>query len=270
MSEELEKLQNLGAQKIYETTHIPIKYVQSMLHDSFEGFSKVQFIGFISILEREYQEDLSELKASGLAYFDEQKEDKADEGLFVVPKRTKRNNTLYLMIILVIFLIVLALKFTVFTDIANETSVVDNTRIESAKENIQPSLVESDENNLTQDNNLTLLGDVNATLIEEEEVVVEPEAIEETFKIVSNSKVWFGYIDVKTNKHYDRTFKGEKDLDPSKTWLLLFGHGYINMFVNGEIQKFSSRDKVRFLYKDNKLSSITVKEFKKLNKGRKW
>lgn len=267
MSEQLDKLQSLGAQKIYETTHIPIKYVQSMLHGSFEGFSKVQFIGFISILEREYQEDLSELKVSGLAYFDEKTEE-VDEGIFVVSQKKNRNKFMYLVTIVLIFLIVLVLKFFVFSDTANETPVVDNTLIQSAKENIQPSVVLSDENNLTQDTNTTLINDVNVTVAEPE--VVEPEIVEETFKIVSNSKVWFGYIDVKTNKHYTKTFKGEKDLDPSKTWLLLFGHGYVNMFVNGEVQKFSSREKVRFLYKDNKLSAITIREFKKLNKGRKW
>jgi len=266
MKEELQILQSIGAQKIYETTHIPIKYVQSMLHGSFEGFSKVQFIGFISILEREYQQDLSELTRSGLAYFDEKKEQNSNNGLFVIPQKKKRNTSLYLVIVSIIFIIVLLLKFTVYSDNTTETPV-DDTLIESVKKNIEPVVIKAEENVLLENNTSS---DINETVAEEIVPLAEPEAIEKSFKISSKSKVWFGYIDVKTNKHYQRTIKGEKDLDPSKTWLLLFGHGYINMYINGELQKFSSREKVRFLYKDNKLSAITIREFKKLNKGRKW
>jgi len=268
MSEELQVLQNIGAQKIYEATHIPIKHVQSMLHDSFEGFSKVQFLGFISILEREYQLDLSELKNLGLIYFSEKKEKSINKGLFVVSKKKKRDNFVYLMLITVIFIIAIILKFAVYSETMDEKTAVNNTIIESVKEKIKPLAIINNDNNLTQDVNETVVLDINTTLFEEE--TVEPEAVEKSFQITSKSKVWFGYIDVKTNKHYQGTMKGTKDLDPSKTWLLLFGHGYVNMYINGEIQKFSSREKVRFLYKNNKLTAISVRKFKKLNKGRKW
>ena len=260
MNEELEKLQSIGAQKIYETTHIPVKYVQSMLHGSFEGFSKVQFIGFISILEREYQQDLSELKKFGLIYFDEQKEESVNDGLFIVPKKQKSKKNLYLLLLAIIFGIVLLLQFFVFNDTTLEAPV-DKIFVETTTKNIEPLVVKDETNSTLED---------NTSSVEEIVEVVKPKAIEKSFKIVSKSKVWYGYIDVKTNKHYQGTMKGEKDLDPSKAWLLLFGHGYINMYVNGEIQKFSSRDKVRFLYKNNILTAVSIREFKKLNKGRKW
>jgi len=270
MDEELQILQSIGAQKIYEATHIPIKYVQSMLHGSFEGFSKVQLLGFISILEREYQQDLSELTRSGLNYFNEKKKQSVDKGLFMVPKQQKRNKNLYfLIIIIIIFVVAFFLKMTLFSDKVLETAI-DDTLIENATKNIEPlpiAIVE--EKNVTLESNITV-DDINETVEEKIVEVLKPKAIEKSFKIVSKSKVWLGYIDVKTNKHYEKVMKGEKTLDPSKTWLLLFGHSYINMYVNGEIQKFSSRSKVRFLYQNNKLTSVTVAEFKKLNKGRKW
>jgi len=266
MDEELQILQSIGAQKIYEATHIPIKYVQSMLHGSFEGFSKVQFIGFISILEREYQQDLSELTRSGLKYFDEKKKQSVNEGLFVVAEKRKGNKNLYLLIVIAIFVVALLVKMIFFNDKVSETPI-DDSLIENVTKNIEPLAIE--EENTTLETNASV-DDVNATIEEEVVKVDKPKAIEKSFKITSKSKVWFGYIDVKTNKHYQRIMKGEKSLDPSKTWLLLFGHGYINMYVDGELQKFSSRSKVRFLYKNNRLTAITVNEFKKLNKGRKW
>jgi len=269
MDEELQILQGIGAQKIYETTHIPIKYVQSILHGSFEGFSKVQFIGFISILEREYQQDLSELSRSGIRYFNEKKKQNINEGLFVVAEKQKGNKNLYLLIVIAIFLVVFLLKITLFSDKVSET-YIDDTLIENVSKNIEPlASVVLEEKNVTLETN-TSIDEVNTTVEEEIVELVEPKAIEKSFKIVSKSKVWFGYIDVKTNKHFQKIMRGEKTLDPSKTWLLLFGHGHINMYVNGELQKFSSRNKIRFIYKNNRLTPVTLREFKKLNKGRKW
>lgn len=87
MSKDLKKLKSLGAQKIHEDTHIALRYVQSVIYESFEGLTKVQFLGFISILEREYQLDLSLLKIKGLEYF----EDDASHGkVFVVPEKKNK------------------------------------------------------------------------------------------------------------------------------------------------------------------------------------
>jgi len=37
MSEALDRLKKLGAQKIYEDTHIPINQVQAILYENFDG-----------------------------------------------------------------------------------------------------------------------------------------------------------------------------------------------------------------------------------------
>lgn len=271
MSEELQKLQNLGAQKIYEETHIPLKYVQSILHGSFEGFSKVQFIGFVSILEREYNEDLSVLKSEGISHFVEQESAEDTNGIFITPQKKKFNKRLYLILIVVIFIIASLFSFNNISNDSTEEEVVDNQHIEDVQKKIEEmnSSVKSlsDENVTVDDTNGS---DLNESM--QKALLVEPieEVVKKSFTIKSKGNVWYGYIDVKTNKHYQGTFKGEKSLDASKELLLLFGHGYIDMYVNGEIQKFKSRDNIRFLYKNNTLKTISLKEFKKLNRGRKW
>ena len=87
MNEELLKLQSLGAQKIYEETHIPVLHVKELLSSSYSGFSKVQFLGFISILEKEYSIALDEIKADGIKYFDDKEQKNLDDGIFVVSKK---------------------------------------------------------------------------------------------------------------------------------------------------------------------------------------
>ncbi len=269
MDEELEKLQSLGAQKIYEETHIPLKYVQSMLHGSFEGFSRVQFLGFISILEREYNLNLNGLKGNGLKYFDEV-EQKTSAGVFIVPKKKQYSKLLYLGLIIFLFAIVVLFSLSKFSQNDVEVEVIENTHIETIQKKIESLEAEKEDINVSDSN----LSDVNSSISVPISIEETPEPIgeivEKSLEITSKGNVWFGYIDAKTNKHFQGKFKGKKELDPEKDWLLLFGHGFIDIYVNGEVQKFKSRENVRFLYKDNKLEAISLKEFKRFNRGRKW
>ncbi|MDQ7066722.1 MAG: hypothetical protein Q9M40_01260 [Sulfurimonas sp.] len=123
---------------------------------------------------------------------------------------------------------------------------------------------------LQVDSNTTV--DLNATqaVVSQEVEIEEIKKVPESFKIRAKSKVWFGYIDVVTNKKSQKTFKGEIDLDPTKKWLLIFGHGYIDMFIDGKKVEINSRDNTHYLYENGSVKAITADEFKKLNRGSKW
>ena len=54
----IETLREIGSQKISEQTHIAKKFVEDILNENFDSMNKIQFAGFISILEREYGVDL--------------------------------------------------------------------------------------------------------------------------------------------------------------------------------------------------------------------
>jgi hypothetical protein len=258
MSEELHKLQRIGAQKIFEKTHIPIQHIQEILQSDFSSFTRVQFLGFLSILEREYNEDLSVHRAFGLSYFDEL--DKQDSyGLSMTPKEKGSKKPLFIAIVVLLFIAILILKFGVLNS-KKEKTAVDNTLIEHVEKKIKPKIIASV-------NELNETKELNSTKTDSKEL---KKPVVDSFKIIAKSKVWFGYIDVLTNKKKQKIFNGEFDLDPSKEWLLVFGHGYIDMYINGKIIKFSSRNDVRFLYKDGKLTTISKEEFKNLNRGHSW
>ena len=89
-------------------------------------------------------------------------------------------------------------------------------------------------------------------------------------KFITNKKTWIGYINIKTKKKHHQFATEDLTIDPNKDWLLLFGHGKIVLEVNHELKKFSSHQNMRFKYVDGKLTKISVTEFKKRNKGKKW
>ena len=266
----LQRLKEIGAQKIYEDTHIPVIHIQALLHESFDGLTKLHFIGFISILQREYNIDLSELKNAGVAYYDEKNpvEETTQDGIFIAPKKHKNFTLFYILLAMVLFLVALYYSVEYANKSKDNTPHVDNTIINDAKKNI--NCVATDVNKTADEN--TTVADINKTQekVQSAPVVKEEKAVQNSLKIVARSKVWMGYIDVKTNKKYQKTFTGEFDLDPSKEWLLVFGHGYINIVTGSQEKRFNSKKTLRLLYKDGEIKELSFEEFKKLNRGSAW
>jgi len=267
MSEALERLKDIGAQKIYEDTHIPVEHVQAILYESFDGLNKIQFIGFVSILEREYGEDLSSVRSRGIGYFDEKNApDEAITDDTIFKSSAKKKNLTIMYIILAIVLFIIAIFYT--TESANSSmknAIEENKIIKDTKENIIADVNSSEQN--SSDDNVTASGsDLNETTVK----TLEPKAVVHAFKIIARTKVWLGYIDVATDKKYQKTFEGEFDLDPTKEWLLYFGHGYIDVVIDGKKEVFSSKDTLRLHYQDGTISKISINEFKKLNRGSTW
>ena len=96
MNDNIKKLEKIGIKKIHEDTHIAVKYIQAILYESFEDTQKVQLLGFMSILEREYDIDLSELKEKAKQYFEENQKPKIN--YYELEEKNKDYKTLYYII----------------------------------------------------------------------------------------------------------------------------------------------------------------------------
>lgn len=280
MSEGLERLKEIGAQKICEDTHIPVEHVQAIIHESFDGFTRVQFLGFVSILEREYGEDLSALRLRGLESFDPYVNILKADSVFVSPKRKKSFTSLYIFLVLLVFGVVAYFKIYLPQEI---TEIQQNGNITMAdlrkSSDTSPTLVEN--NNSLSDTNASV-SDINSSSSQEEPLLEESsteseidemqeeEIVPAKLTISARSKLWLGYIDVATNRHYDKSFIGDFELDASKSWLLVFGHRFADIELGDSIIEVNKESTLRFLYEDAKIEPLSLSEFKKLNKGRAW
>lgn len=288
MSKDLKKLKSLGAQKIHEDTHIALRYVQSVIYESFEGLTKVQFLGFISILEREYQLDLSLLKIKGLEYF----EDDASHGkVFVVPEKKTNFAALYIIIVIVIFSLAIYESFD-FTKTNLGTKALDNHVIVDAQKKISVNQeIDVLDEDISDENLTAVISELNTSIetnssSEPENVIAdkkEPEVatlfalpevkVDKTLSsivIEPRVRVWIGYINKTDNKKTQAIVNKILTLDGTKEWLIVAGHGSIDITVNGEKTKYSSPKSVRYRYKDGILKELNIQEFKELNNGRLW
>ncbi|OHD96796.1 MAG: hypothetical protein A3E21_03480 [Sulfurimonas sp. RIFCSPHIGHO2_12_FULL_36_9] len=277
MSSGFEKLKSIGVQKIHEATHISRAHIQGILQENFEDMNSVQLAGFISILEREYSVDLSELKNKAKEHFKNSshsvKKAKA-VNVFLAHKKKKRLTLTYI-ISGVAFVGLIAIF--IISSSSDDVVKVDNSVIESAQSNI--SVAQSEQNSTVVDKNSTLdeekLEEPSSSPVPIE--VVNPEAAAPkaaiqapSFKIMPNSKVWMGYIDLATGARNQKIFSDELLLDPAKEWLLFIGHGQMNIEINGVTTSFNNKNSMRFLYKNSELKEIDSKEFKNLNSGKAW
>ena len=279
MNEGFAKLKDIGAQKIHETTHIARLHVQALLDENFENLNSIQFLGFISILEREYGIDLSELKNNGLTYFDENTVKVKEEKKVKVFVPHKKKGTLTFFYIAIAAIIFIAFSYlNIFSTNCEVPDVikVDNSAIESATSNLSIEAVgikiEDINSSINKEVNLDNSTEPNQADKVTKQVNKVKKASDEivSFKIITTNEVWLGYVDLATYKKGQKIFSNEFSLDPSKDWILAFGHGHISIEVNGIIKKFKNPKNIRFSYINGELKEIGLEEFKALNKGSRW
>ena len=261
MSTGHDKLKSIGAQKIHEATHISRLHVQAVIHESYDDMNRIQFLGFISILEREYNIDLSELKARGIAHFDEIVPSSQEASkVFVGIEKKKNYTSLYAIIAALIFVGVAYLSLVLTSSEETKIDKVDNTNIKNATANITTSQIEDKADVKSE---LTSTQELNSTI---EDTITQ---IQRSFVIKPVSDLWIGYMDLDTNKKYQKTILKSEELsiDANKNWLLTFGHGYFSIDINGQTIKYTDKNTVRFTYKDFNMTKITYREFLELEKG---
>jgi len=69
MTDTLEPLKPYSIDTIHNKTQISPKCIEALLEHNFEPFSRVRFLGFVSIVEREFHVDLDDYKEEYLSSY---------------------------------------------------------------------------------------------------------------------------------------------------------------------------------------------------------
>jgi len=351
----VEFLKNLSISDISARTFIHEMELRKFLNAQFDGINKTKAMGFIQILQREFNIDLSDLRSQYLAYYDEQGGDISTPRPSMIMdevKHEERKKGFFSFILLLGAIGAIAYLVNKY-DLLNFTSphdiktaeVLNNKEVKDIQQNLQkltqpqkPEIVQevkkeekvvasentqadsstqtddssksddmtqntttqtaetTNQNQQTNSNGLDL-SKLNAELSQvtndantnqetqnEQETVTQDDTqnqeddtstvaiANDELYIVPSSKVWIGTIELDTLKKKDfLTPKGDRvDIDTSKNQLIMIGHKFIKIYLNGEVVKFKKRGPVRFKYVDGKLTEINRGEFNKLAKGRQW
>jgi len=260
-----EDLQELGTEKIHERTHIARDKVELILTKSYAEMDKVKFMGFVSILEREYGIDLSDIREEYKAF-------RAEYDKEIVPAKSvilqapSSNRTKWLIggISVIALLVGAGYLFQNSVSKAPQEELMQLSGL--AVEVVQNAV----EQNLTQEQNATAENEANTTVAEESAPSVPAMKADRTIVIKPVYKVWVGTIDLGSGEKTQTITKDPISLNPSKNLLLVLGHGRVDIQSGESTQSLQEKNTVWFALENGILKQITKAQFVERNGGKNW
>lgn len=247
-----EELLKLDPNDVVNRTFISVDEFNAIKEKRFELFSKPKAAGFIKILEREYDLDLSDW----VREFNSSNEDltKTKENIFVTPPPEETpllDNKFYLA--LVAFVIVSFAVFFIFYPNDNKEDIADrdNQMVEEATEVIKNNDIKEYEINSSS------LGEVNSSLPAEEtqQLPLPQEALKsDVFTLLPQKTMWIGIKYLDNNKNESFTTKDIVELNASREQIITLGHGFFTLTLNDQIIEPKSKNIHKITYKDKKIS----------------
>jgi len=287
---DFEKLKNMDLEEIQKKTFIVPKVVKDLIEGNFKKLgNRTKALGFVTILERELGLDLSELKEKIDEYFGV---DDSSEALAVKEEGgEKKSAPLWIAAILVVGAVISFYVWITggssekieptekdFLAVQSSSSSSSAERLVEVNETHSSSLVSSqviqtsssEESSKSVESNLSKLNDAmggkkNDLASYSEESVHYP-----MIKIVPKQKLWIGIIYLDNYKHKNYVISQPTELNTSRDQLILTGHGFFRINVDGNVTEFNERNKQRLLYRAGRLEKIDRTTFKQLNRGKDW
>ena len=264
-----EDLQNLGANVIHEQTHIARSKLELVLNKSFGDLTRVQFMGFVSILEREYGIDLSGIRQE----YDEFVQTHPD---VVIPKESvilqaqSRSRQKWVLggIVAITLLIMIGslIQGRLSISPSEEVMQLNSANVEVVEENTASLPLEI---NTTE---VTPIMEANITVPKQELNVTSKSVttIENATSIKPKMKVWIGILDLTTGAKSQTITRDPIALDKSKNTLYMFGHGQLEIVTPDGTKIIKDRNTVWFSYENGQLKQVNQQEFVAMNNGTAW
>lgn len=265
--ETFEDLQELGTEKIHERTHIARDKVELILTKSYAEIDKVKFMGFLSILEREYGLNLDSIREEYKAFRAE-----FDKTLTpvqsVIHQAPATNRTKWLAggIGIIALLVGAGYLFQNSLSKAPQEDLMQlgGLAVEVVKETV--------DENLTQELNVSTAEETNASLTTPEPEPATASAMNAAGSVVITPiyKVWMGVIDLGSGEKIQKITQDPITLDAKKNALLVLGHGRVDIQSGDSTRSLKEKGTVWFLIENGVLRQITKAEFIERNGGKNW
>ncbi|WP_294924934.1 hypothetical protein, partial [Sulfuricurvum sp.] len=242
--------------------------IELIMSKSFAEIGKVQFMGYISILEREYGIDLSDLRQEYTNFTNNNSALMGPKQSVVLQGSTDSKSKWMIAGAIAILLLIgmgyfMQSKMSVMP--GEEVMKLTTQSVEVAEEVHERNVSES---NVTGEMNTTAqaINEVNGTVSPLSQPIVSGRQI----VIKPSYKVWYGMIDLSSGQRVQNITSDPIIIDTSKNWLIFMGHGRIVIDINGEKTVLKGKETLRFVCESGTLKQITRAEFIERNGGKNW
>lgn len=267
-----EDLQALGTEKIHERTHISRDKVELVLSKSYGEIGRVQFMGFMSILEREYGIDLYTIRDEYSAYYRDHAVDAISKSSIIL-QSSSNSKPKWIMagVVLIVALMIggyiaqgkmsnepdetlmkLSVPSLAVHDTTIDTNMSDMNDTNVSETNITVPMTNNSEKNITKPS-------ISNPIVSGNSLVIRPAY-----------KVWYGMIDMATGQRIQNITSDPIIIDISKNWLIFLGHGRLQIESSSGKTELKDKETVRFIYENGSLKPLTKDEFIERNGGKNW
>ena len=308
MDNDIRVLEKIGLQEVCKRTHIEVKQLEYMINNQYDKLNKINTLGFVKILSREYKLDLTDWLEGFYDYWADHKveEDSYKEKIFIRAKSdraSKKGAWLFLLIFLI------AGIFGVFSIFKNEInidvmSLLDKAKIETNQTSafqsapvvqeaatslgvkVEERVVETNSSNSTMqavvvsiDENLTRkteANDSNASAsiplpaLPESNTTLVNTVPKNNAIIIPTKRIWIGFVNLETFSRKESTSDQNITVDLTKKQIIKTGNGFFKLSYDGSVEDFTEQGSTRFLVENGVIKKISEEKFIELNRGKNW
>lgn len=278
---DIEKLKEMDLEEVHKKTYIAPKMLQALIEEDFKSLgNKSKALGFVKILERELDLDLGELRQKIEEYYANLVERPQDS---VVEKPSKEKNFLLYFGVVVLLITggaILGYRyFTPSTPSSQSLKSEPNFLASSSSSSLvfsasssSPLALTTQSSSSEGNSTLALSSESNRNEVEQtSESIKKPFSLTPpSITLIPRKKLWVGIVYLDNHKRKVYVTTSPIELNTSRDQLIVTGHGVLDIDIDGNITKYNSRHKLRFLYRANELEPIDAITFKQYNRGKNW
>ena len=280
MSDDFDKLKLLKAEQIFEKTHITKRNINNILSKSFEKLDKIQFNGFVSILEREYSLNLQELRDEYQEYAINNDEISEPELRSISNNTGKSRGLFWIVIIALIIIIATWLIYNTYASkqssqmqpVLSLNATARSSNATAIDANSTNSTVITANSKKSKVSNMLLANpNIDKTLMHKNDINTTVATKEvKTIRLLTKAKLWLGITNMKTWRQRQKIVTSSLDLNSTGEYLLILGHGMVQIKTDDKNISFPQPKTVFLMLKNGKVTQLTHSQFVKLNKGKLW
>ena len=300
MDKDIKILEKIGLQEVCRKTHIEVKQLEYMINNQFDKLNKINTLGFVKILSREYKLDLSDWLEGFYDYWADHKaeEESKKNKIFIRANSDRSYKKLAWFFLLMMFIAGLFAVVSIFKiDIDLESLLVKTkfeTQIagyqsapvvqEAAKSlgvKVEERVIETNGTNTTVEAVIVNIDDNATQRIESNESNSSFNKVEEknaTISTISKNKamilpkrkIWVGSISLDNFSRQITSDDKNLTIDLTKKQLIKTGNGYFILSYDGTDEDFTEQGSTRFLVENGTIKKISEESFVAHNKGKNW
>jgi len=226
-------------EEISKKTKISPISLRFIRNKEFDKIQKAKFFGFINIIEKEFNVNLSDLKEEYNLNSPINKKEKIQE---IHIEKDKKN---YLIAIFAVILLIVG-GYILYKSINFSPKQKKISSISNKEQKITPKMIKKEPKK------------IHITTPKIQPIITEKKELNTTkttpitkypLTIIPNRKIWYRAINIDTNKTFEYLTSKEKIL-PKGNYYIKFGHGDITINYANQIITPNTKKVIRMLFKD--------------------